>query len=102
MMGLSLGHIIILLIVVILFGPKRVGELGGHLGRSLKGLRDSLDDAKKTTGLDTFSDSIKNVREEAQAFKDSVNPLKSAEKQPDPVTPASIHDPQSDKKPTNS
>ena len=82
-MGLSIGHIIILLIVVMLFGPKRVGQLGEQLGRAMKGLRDSLDDAKKTTGLDTFGDSIRQVKNEAQALKDSVNPLKTTEKRAD-------------------
>lgn len=98
MMGLSLGHIIILLIVVMLFGPKRVGQLGEQLGKSLRGLRDSLDDAKKTAGVDSFNDSLKHMKSEAQALKDSVNPLKTAEKKTEP-SPAAVANADEGKKP---
>ena len=56
MFGLSLGHLIILLIVVLLFGSRKLPELGSALGRGIhafkKGLegkddKDGDDDQKK-------------------------------------------------------
>lgn len=57
MFGLSLGHLIILLVVVLLFGSRKLPELGSALGRGIhafkKGIEgkdkddDSDDDKKK-------------------------------------------------------
>jgi len=43
-MGLPRGAewIIILIIVVLLFGPGRIGKIAGELGRSIKSFRDGL------------------------------------------------------------
>ncbi len=43
-MGLPRGFewIIILVIVVLLFGPGRIGKIAGELGRSIKSFRDGL------------------------------------------------------------
>lgn len=44
MLGLPRGSewIIILVIVVLLFGPGRIGKIAGELGRSIKNFRDGL------------------------------------------------------------
>ncbi len=43
-MGLPRGSewIIILIIIVLLFGPGRIGKLSGELGKSIKAFRDGL------------------------------------------------------------
>lgn len=42
-MGISWQElIVILLIVLVLFGPKRLPEIGSSLGRSIRGFKDSL------------------------------------------------------------
>ena len=49
-MGLPRGSewIIILIIILLLFGPGRIGKLSGELGKSIKAFRDGLsgDDKK--------------------------------------------------------
>jgi len=44
MLGLPRGAewIVILVIVVLLFGPGRIGKLAGELGRSIKSFREGL------------------------------------------------------------
>jgi sec-independent protein translocase protein TatA len=44
MLGLPRGAewIIILVIVILLFGPGRIGKIAGELGRSIKSFRDGL------------------------------------------------------------
>ena len=51
MFGLSLGHLIILLVVVLLFGSRKLPELGSALGRGIhafkKGIEGKDDDKDK-------------------------------------------------------
>ena len=44
MLGLPRGAewIIILIIIVLLFGPGRIGKVAGEIGRSIKSFRDGL------------------------------------------------------------
>ncbi len=44
MLGLPRGSewIIILLIVILLFGPGRIGKIAGEIGRSIKSFREGL------------------------------------------------------------
>jgi sec-independent protein translocase protein TatA len=44
MLGLPRGAewIVILVIVILLFGPGRIGKVAGELGRSIKDFRDGL------------------------------------------------------------
>ncbi len=51
MLGLPRGSewIVILVIVVLLFGPGRIGKIAGELGRSIKSFREGLSgDEEKT------------------------------------------------------
>ena len=47
--------IIILIIVVLLFGPGRIGSVAGELGKSIKAFRDGMsgDDKKDDKSTDT-------------------------------------------------
>ena len=46
--GISLWQLlIILLIVVLLFGTKKLGTIGGDLGKAVKGFRGAMNDADK-------------------------------------------------------
>ncbi|HEY8278571.1 MAG TPA: twin-arginine translocase TatA/TatE family subunit [Bdellovibrionota bacterium] len=42
MFGLSLGHLIILAVVVLLFGSKRLPELGSALGKGMNAFKKGL------------------------------------------------------------
>ena len=46
--GISVWQLlIVLLIVVLIFGPKRLGSIGSDLGSAVKGFRKSMSDAEK-------------------------------------------------------
>jgi sec-independent protein translocase protein TatA len=49
MLGLPRGSewIIILLIVVLLFGPGRIGKIAGELGKGIRSFRDGLNEGKQ-------------------------------------------------------
>lgn len=42
-MGLSLGHLLILAVVLLLFGTKRLPALATALGKSMRAFREALD-----------------------------------------------------------
>lgn len=47
-MGLSMGHLLVVLLVVLLvFGAKRLRTLGSDLGGAVKGFRDAMADDPK-------------------------------------------------------
>jgi sec-independent protein translocase protein TatA len=47
-MGLSIWHLLVVLaIVLVLFGAKRLRNLGGDLGAAIKGFKDAVTDGKK-------------------------------------------------------
>jgi len=50
MMGLSITHLLILLFVVLLFGAKRLPELGSSLGKGLRAFKKGLDGKHEETG----------------------------------------------------
>lgn len=43
MFGLSLGHLIIVAVVVLLFGSKRLPELGSALGKGMKAFKKGIE-----------------------------------------------------------
>ena len=46
-MGLSIGHLLlVLLVVLLLFGAKRLRTLGADLGGAIKGFRDAMNEDK--------------------------------------------------------
>ena len=49
MFGISGEHIVVLVVILLLFGPKRLPELGNTLGKAIKNFKDSMsgvEDAK--------------------------------------------------------
>ncbi len=59
MFGLSLGHLIILSIVILLFGHRRLPELGHALGRGLGAFKRGLE-GKEVANSSEKSDQIEN------------------------------------------
>lgn len=62
-MGLPRGAewIIILVIIVLLFGPGRIGKLSGEIGKSIKAFRDGLSGEKKEDDQSTDTDTKGNI-----------------------------------------
>jgi len=46
MFGISWQHLIVLVIILLIFGPKRLPEVGHTLGKALRNLKDGLEGVK--------------------------------------------------------
>ncbi|MBS7326131.1 MAG: Sec-independent protein translocase subunit TatA [Thiopseudomonas sp.] len=72
-MGISIWQLlIVLLIVVMLFGTKRLKNIGGDLGGAIKGFRKAMEDEKtetltKTENGQTFDAQAHKVEESTKA-----------------------------------
>jgi sec-independent protein translocase protein TatA len=51
--------VIILLIVLLLFGPGRIGKIAGELGQGIKSFRDGLNTEKNDEKIDATKDEVK-------------------------------------------
>lgn len=62
-MGFSIWHLlVVLLIVVLLFGTKRLGTIGKDLGGAFKGFRDAMRDSHEDdTGQDKGTPRLKQT-----------------------------------------
>jgi sec-independent protein translocase protein TatA len=65
MFGLSGEHVVILLIILLIFGPRKLPELGNTLGKAIKNFKDSVSGVQepKYRKLDDEADSAKVVSE---------------------------------------
>ena len=63
MLGLPRGAewIIILVIVLLLFGPGRIGKIAGELGKGIKSFRDGLSNSDDENKDDIKTDSNGNI-----------------------------------------
>jgi sec-independent protein translocase protein TatA len=49
MYGFSGEHLLVLLIILLIFGPKRLPDLGHSIGRTLKNFKDGMNGGKGDT-----------------------------------------------------
>lgn len=77
MLGFSLSHLIVLLVVIVIFGPKRVSSFGAQIGKTMRDLRESMENTKKEIGIQEVTNPLREMREEFTKIKESANPLKS-------------------------
>ncbi len=65
---LELG--LILLVVLILFGPKRLPQLGKSLGKTMKAIRDGVDGSDEEESVDAIPDAPAKKKAAAVADDD--------------------------------
>jgi sec-independent protein translocase protein TatA len=57
------GHlwelVVLLLLGLVVFGPKRLPEIGAGLGKGIRGFRKSMADLKEETGIDEVQQDVK-------------------------------------------
>ncbi len=53
--------VVILVIVIIIFGPRRLGELGGALGNAIKGFKKSIS-SENDAAIDVRKESSRSER----------------------------------------
>ena len=92
--------IVVLIIALLVFGPKRLPQMGKSLGKGVREFKKAADTAKTELGLgevtdqindvkSTFTDPIKDVKGSIGDLKSSVD-LKSAIEAPAPAKDAAV------------
>jgi sec-independent protein translocase protein TatA len=69
MMGLSMGHlVVVLLVVVVLFGAKKLPEIGSGMGRAIRNFK------KATSEPDELDITPKSIQQKKEAGSDEKKP----------------------------
>lgn len=53
--------IIILGVAIVIFGPKKIPELGGALGKTLRGFKQGMKEEASEEGLETYDEDSEDV-----------------------------------------
>jgi sec-independent protein translocase protein TatA len=70
-MGLSIQHLLILLVVVVLiFGTRKLANAGKDLGQAVKGFKDGMQNGDEKSKIE--SDAAKITQPEAQTQREKV------------------------------
>ena len=54
MFGISGEHLLVLLVILLVFGPKRLPDLGNSLGRTLRNFKDAMAGNDRDTAANTI------------------------------------------------
>ena len=96
MFGISGEHLVILFIILIIFGPKKLPELGNTLGKAMKNFKDSLsgiEEAKyrhlndRATGVTPTEDPVAKTHD---PFAHDEPAIKTAETTPTKKDPEKV------------
>lgn len=69
--GISIWQLLIILaIVVMVFGTKRLRNLGGDLGGAIKGFKDSMSEGQKSVEDDSANKQETTIEGKAEPIKD--------------------------------
>lgn len=81
MFGISpMQLIIILVIVVLLFGTKKLRSLGGDLGSAVKGFKKAVSDKDESSDADFKDDTSKEVEDKSAQTKQAADDLNQSDK----------------------
>jgi TatA/E family protein of Tat protein translocase len=65
--------LIVLVLAMLFFGPKRVPELGGALGRGLRDFRKGLHQTKEEMGINEIQEQVHDVKVSVQSLPNEIN-----------------------------
>jgi TatA/E family protein of Tat protein translocase len=77
--------ILIFIVALLVFGPKKLPEIGKSLGRGLAEFKKASEDLKKT-----IEDEIEHGKQEAAAVQKQVTEVREAIQPPTPPPPAPV------------
>jgi len=78
MFGLSGEHIVILLIILLIFGPRKLPELGNTLGKAIKNFKDSIAGVQEPKYRHIDEAEVKKAEEPKVAVSETQDPTKKS------------------------
>lgn len=80
-LGMGTPELLIILVVVLLiFGPKNLPKLGSAIGKSVKGLREGLGSSKKDAEAEESEEGVDAVKETAELEESEESEQEAPEK----------------------
>lgn len=81
-LGMGMPELLVILVVILLiFGPKNLPKLGGAIGKTVKNLREGMSDGKAMEEVDDEEEEvIEEIEEEKPAKKTTVKKTTVAKK----------------------
>ena len=81
---LSFGEVfVIFLVVLVLFGPKKIPEIARGLGEGLRKMRGAVDDIKQEIMKETEENPISDIKNEIEKVKEEATNIITEELQKD-------------------
>ena len=78
MFGISGEHLLVLLVILLIFGPRRLPDLGHSLGRTLKNFKDAM--AGQEPQAPSATAAPQQLEKQAEEAKSQKAEIKEAEK----------------------
>lgn len=73
---LSFGEIfVIFLVILILFGPKKIPEIARELGQGVRKMRGAVDDIKQEIMKETEENPISDIKNEIEKVKEETSKI---------------------------
>lgn len=79
MFGISGEHLLVLLVILLIFGPKRLPDLGHSIGRTLKNFKDGMNAHTAAQDREAERERLEARREAAPAAPAPSAPAQAAE-----------------------
>lgn len=85
--GIGSGELLVLLVIVlIIFGPRQLPEMARNMAKALRGIRNATDELKEEIGLDEILNPAPSRRSRVVQKPDAIPPyLRGNENQPPPA-----------------
>lgn len=74
--------IVILTIALLIFGPKKLPEVGKSVGKALREFRKTSDEIKEKIEEEIHAEEFRDIKKDVQEMTDFKSPLMSEEKNP--------------------
>lgn len=78
MFGISGEHLLVLLVILLIFGPRRLPDLGHSIGRTLKNFKDAMNGNEQPAKPVPTSAQVERQAEPAQAASATAAPVSEA------------------------
>lgn len=79
MFGISGEHLLVLLVILLVFGPKRLPDLGSSLGRTLRNFKEAMNPSEERRLVQTAQNAAPAAAVTSEAKTAEASPVESTQ-----------------------